>query len=91
VARAVPHVVACSFALVARAVSCVVSVLCRACPHVVFARCRVGFTIVTLSACAARVMCARSRAGVLFHALHISSRSANSSRLELLILFKLLI
>jgi hypothetical protein len=36
-------------------------------------------------------LCARSRAGVLFHALRISSRSANSSRLELLILFKLLI
>jgi hypothetical protein len=34
--RAVPHAVACSFALVARSVSCVVSVLCRVCPRVVF-------------------------------------------------------
>jgi hypothetical protein len=41
-----------------------------------------------------RVACgprARSRAVVLFHALRISSRSANSSRLESLMLFKLLI
>jgi hypothetical protein len=35
VARVVPHVMACSFTLVARVVSCVVSVLCRACPRVV--------------------------------------------------------
>jgi hypothetical protein len=35
VARAVPHVMACSFTLVARVVLCVVSVLCRACPRVV--------------------------------------------------------
>jgi hypothetical protein len=49
-----------------------------------FARCRVGFTIVTLSATrGARVV-------VLFHALRNSSRSANSSRLESLMLFKLL-
>jgi hypothetical protein len=34
---------------------------------------------------------ARSRAGVLFHAIHISSRSVNLSRLESLMLFKLLI
>jgi hypothetical protein len=38
-----------------------------------------------------RVVCARSRAGVLFHTLCILSHSANSSRLELLMLFKLLI
>jgi hypothetical protein len=50
-----------------------------------FACCRVGFTVVTLSACAAHVARARSRAGVLFHALRILSRSANSSRLESLI------
>jgi hypothetical protein len=34
---------------------------------------------------------ARIRVVVLFHALRISSSSANSSRLELLMLFKLLI
>jgi hypothetical protein len=56
-----------------------------------FARYGVGFTVLTLSACVARVARARSRAGVLFHALHILSRSANSSRLESPILFKLLI
>jgi hypothetical protein len=39
-----------------------------------------------------RVVRARARgAVVLFHALRISSRSANSSRLESLMLFKLLI
>jgi hypothetical protein len=56
-----------------------------------FARCRVGFAVVTLSARAARGARARSRAVMLFHALRISSRSANSSRLEWLMLFKLLI
>jgi hypothetical protein len=34
---------------------------------------------------------AKSSAVVLFHALHVSSRSANLSRLESLMLFKLLI
>jgi hypothetical protein len=38
-----------------------------------------------------RVVRARLRAAVLCHALHILSRSANSSRLESLMLFKLLI
>jgi hypothetical protein len=38
-----------------------------------------------------RVVRARSRAVVLFHALRNSSRSANSSHLESLMLFKLLI
>jgi hypothetical protein len=47
-----------------------------------FARCRVGFVVVTLSVLAARGAHARSRAVVLFHALRILSRSANSSRLE---------
>jgi hypothetical protein len=56
-----------------------------------FARCRVGFAVVTLSARAARGARARPRAVMLFHALRISSRSANSSRLEWLMLFKLLI
>ena len=56
-----------------------------------FARCRVGFAVVTLSACAARGVRARSRAVVLFHALHMLSRSTNSSRLESLMLFELLI
>jgi hypothetical protein len=88
--RAVPYVVAFPFALVARAVLCVISVLCRAVRASV-ARCRVGFAVVTLSALAARGARARSRAVVLFHALCISSRSANSSCLESLMLFKLLI
>jgi hypothetical protein len=56
-----------------------------------FARCRVGFTIVPLSARDTHGPRARSRAVVLFHALRIWSRSANLSRLESLILFKLLI
>jgi hypothetical protein len=43
-----------------------------------FARCRVGFAVVTLSARAACGARARSRAVGLFHALRISSRSANS-------------
>jgi hypothetical protein len=73
--------------LVARAVSCVVSVLCRAS----FARWRIGFIVVTLSALAVRGARPMSRAGMLFHTLRISSRSANSSRLESLMLFKLLI
>ena len=38
-----------------------------------------------------RVFARRLHAAVLFHALHVSSRSANLSRLESLILFKLLI
>jgi hypothetical protein len=38
-----------------------------------------------------RVVRARSRVVVLFHVFRISSRSANLSRLELLMLFKLLI
>jgi hypothetical protein len=56
-----------------------------------FARCRVGFGVVTLSVRATRGARARSRAVVLFHALRISSRSAYSSRLESLMLLKLLI
>jgi hypothetical protein len=56
-----------------------------------FARCRVGFAIVMLSARAAHGVRARSRAIVLFHVLRISSRSVNSSRLESMMLFKLLI
>ena len=68
--RAVPYVVAFPFALVARAVLCVISVLCRAVRASV-ARCRVGFAVVTLSAIAARVELSRSLAVVLFHALCI--------------------
>jgi hypothetical protein len=56
-----------------------------------FARCRVGFVVVTLSARAVRGARARSRAVVLFHALRVSSRSANLSPLESLMLFKLFI
>jgi hypothetical protein len=55
------------------------------------ARCRVEFVVVTLSTLAARGARARSRAVVLFHVLRISSRSTNSSHLESLMLFKLLI
>jgi hypothetical protein len=62
-----------------------------ACVRTSFARCRVGFAVVTLSVFAVRGACARSRAVVLFHALRISSCSANSSRLESLMLFKLFI
>jgi hypothetical protein len=83
-------VVGASFALVAHVVSCIVSVLCRVCPCII-ARCRVGFAVVTLSALATRGARARSHVVVLFHALRISSRSANSSRLESLMLFKLII
>ena len=56
-----------------------------------FARCRVGFAVITLSARVARGAHARSLAVLLFHALRNSSRSANSSRLKSLILFKLLV
>ena len=82
--------VAFSFALVERAVSCVVACY-FACVSALFARCFVGFAIVTLSARIARGARARSRAVMLFHALRVSSRSANSSHLESLMLFKLLI
>jgi hypothetical protein len=61
------------------------------CARALFARCRIGFAVVTLSALAARGAHARSHAVVLFHALRVSSRSANSSRLESLMLFKLII
>jgi hypothetical protein len=81
----------CAFALIARAASCVVSVLCRACPRVV---CTLSCWVRRrhfVCACRTCVVRARSRAAVLCHALHILSRSVNSSRLESLMLFKLLI
>jgi hypothetical protein len=88
--RVVPHMVAFSFALVA-ALFCVPSACYVVCVRASFARYRVGFAAVMLSACVARGVRARSRAVVLFHALRISCCSANSSRLESLMLFKLLI
>jgi hypothetical protein len=93
--RAVPYEVACWFARrshSSRAVLCVLSACYVARVRASFARCRIGFGVVTLSALAARGACARSRVSARSSAHgRVVSCIVSSLRLESLALIKVLV